>query len=119
MIEHPIRLSCGHGVDDFDEGYPAVTKDWTHDQYGSHRVLRHSTVCRPCLDRYHQHGLLFESEEQGVDWVTEDDIVVRLQKRAEIRRSIPHRKSVVEGKPDRIAELLEEAAAAIIRLRGY
>jgi hypothetical protein len=117
MIEHPIRLSCGHGVDDFDEGYPAVTKDWTHDQYGSHRVLRHSTVCRPCLDRYHQHGLLFESEEQGVGWVTEDDIVVRLQKRAEIRRFITT--TLAEGTAASVAELLEEAAAAIIRLRGY
>jgi len=51
--------------------------------------------------------------------VTEDDIVYRLQKRACIRRQIPNRKSVQEGKPDRIAELLEEAAATIIQLRGY
>lgn len=47
----------------------------------------------------------------------ENDIVYRLLKRAEIRRQIPTRKSVVEGKPDRIADLLEEAAAEIILLR--
>jgi hypothetical protein len=38
--------------------------------------------------------------------------VYRLRKRAEIRRQIPDRKSVQEGQPDRIADLLEEAAEA-------
>jgi hypothetical protein len=48
----------------------------------------------------------------------EDDIVYRLLKRAEIRRNIPTRKSVQEGKPDRISDLLEEAANEIILLRN-
>jgi len=48
----------------------------------------------------------------------EQDIVYRLRKRAEIRRQIPGRKSVQEGKPDRIADLLEEAAIYIEGLRG-
>jgi hypothetical protein len=39
-----------------------------------------------------------------------NDLVFRLRKRAEIRRQIPSRKSVQEGQPDRIADLLEEAA---------
>jgi hypothetical protein len=47
----------------------------------------------------------------------ENDIVYRLRKRAEIRRQISTRKSVQEGKPDRIADLLEEAANEIERLR--
>lgn len=46
-----------------------------------------------------------------------NDLVYRLRKRAEIRRQIPDRKSVVEGKPDRIADLLEEAAEEIENLR--
>ncbi len=46
-----------------------------------------------------------------------DDLVTRLRKRAEIRRQIPTRKSVQEGQPDRIADLLEEAAAEIEQLR--
>jgi hypothetical protein len=46
----------------------------------------------------------------------ENDLVYRLRKRAEIRRQIPSRKSVAEGKPDRIADLLEEAAAEIENL---
>jgi hypothetical protein len=41
------------------------------------------------------------------------DLVYRLRKRAEIRRQIPDRKSVQEGQPDRIADLLEEAADAL------
>lgn len=49
--------------------------------------------------------------------VDETDIVYRLEKRAEIRRQIATRKSVQEGKPDRIADLLEDAAKEIKELR--
>ncbi len=45
-----------------------------------------------------------------------EDLVFRLRKRAEIRRQITTRTSVKEGKPDRIADLLDEAAAEIERL---
>ena len=45
--------------------------------------------------------------------MTENDLVYRLRKRAEIRRQIPNRKSVQENQPDRIADLLEEAANTI------
>ncbi len=48
--------------------------------------------------------------------VAEQSLVFRLRKRAEIRRQIPGRKSVEEGKADRIADLLEEAAYEIERL---
>lgn len=49
--------------------------------------------------------------------IDEQDLVYRLRKRAEIRRQISTRKSVQEGKPDRIADILEEAADEIERLR--
>jgi hypothetical protein len=45
--------------------------------------------------------------------VSEQSLVFRLRKRAEIRRQIPGRKSVEEGARDRIADLLEEAATKI------
>lgn len=48
--------------------------------------------------------------------VEKQSLVFRLRKRAEIRRQIPGRKSVEEGTPDRIADLLEEAANEIERL---
>lgn len=48
--------------------------------------------------------------------VNQQSLVFRLRKRAEIRRQIPGRKSVEEGSPDRIADLLEEAANEIERL---
>lgn len=48
----------------------------------------------------------------------ENDIVYRLRKRAEIRRNIKTRKSVQEGKPDRLADLLDEAANEIERHRN-
>lgn len=47
-----------------------------------------------------------------------DDIVTRLQVRASIRRQISSRKSVQEGRPDRISDLLEEAAQTILELRA-
>ena len=47
----------------------------------------------------------------------EQDLVYRLEKRAEIRRQISSRKSVQEGKADRISDLLEEAANEIKQLR--
>jgi len=46
------------------------------------------------------------------------DLVYRLQKRAEIRRQISDRKSVQEGKPDRIADLLDEAADALLKKKN-
>jgi hypothetical protein len=48
--------------------------------------------------------------------VAEQSLVFRLRKRAEIRRQIQDRKSVQEGRPDRIADLLEEAADELERL---
>ena len=49
--------------------------------------------------------------------VSQQSLVFRLRKRAEIRRQIPGRKSVEEGARDRIADLLEEAAHEIERLQ--
>ena len=46
----------------------------------------------------------------------EESLVFRLKKRAEIRRQIKTRKSVQENQPDRIADLLEEAANKIEEL---
>ena len=49
--------------------------------------------------------------------MNEQDLVYRLRERARIRRQIPSRKSAQENKPDRIADLLEEAANEILQLR--
>jgi succinate dehydrogenase/fumarate reductase flavoprotein subunit len=43
--------------------------------------------------------------------MNETDLVYRLRKRAEIRRNIPR------GEPDRISDILEEAAQEIVDLR--
>lgn len=48
----------------------------------------------------------------------EESLIYRLRKRSEIRRNIQTRKSVQEGKPDRIADLLEEAADEIYKLES-
>lgn len=48
--------------------------------------------------------------------VAQQSLLFRLRKRAEIRRQIPGRLAVVEGKPDKIANLLDEAADKIEEL---
>lgn len=48
--------------------------------------------------------------------VAEQSLLFRLRKRAEIRRQIPGRLAVVENKPDKIANLLDEAADEIEKL---
>jgi hypothetical protein len=45
-------------------------------------------------------------------------LIERLNERARIRRQIPSRKSVMEGAPDRIADLLEEAATSLTALNA-
>lgn len=45
--------------------------------------------------------------------IADSELVDNLRKRAEIRRTAKDRKSVEEGKPDRLSALLEEAAERI------
>ena len=49
----------------------------------------------------------------------EQSLIERLRIRANIRRGISTRKSVQEGKPDKISDLLEEAANYIEQLEIY
>ena len=66
-----------------------------------------------------EHGIIMVCVDCYVPEVEdEEDLVFRLRKRAEIRRQIPGRKSVQEGKPDRIADLLDEAAEKIQELES-
>jgi len=48
--------------------------------------------------------------------IMNESLLERLRIRANIRRNAKGRKSVEEGKPDRIADLLEEAANELERL---
>lgn len=50
--------------------------------------------------------------------VSEQSLIFRLRKRAEIRRQNQDRKSVQEGRPDRISDLLEEAANELERYQN-
>lgn len=57
-----------------------------------------------------------EEGKKTVEVIKNNDLIYRLKKRAEIRRNIKTRKSVQENKPDRISDLLEEAANYIEKL---
>lgn len=54
--------------------------------------------------------------EFKTDYDSLDDLIYRLTKRAELREQITTRKSVQEQKPDRLSELLKEAAGVINEL---
>jgi hypothetical protein len=66
------------------------------------------------FDKFEEHVAADESHLP----VSEQSLVFRLRKRAEIRRQIPGRLAVTEGKPDKIANLLDEAADEIERLKS-
>jgi len=92
---------------------------WQHDQLEQQaRVVDHlREVINLFITDMNDLDNLLEDRKLTIEG--EDNLVYRLRKRAEIRRQIDTRKSVQEGKPDRIADLLEEAATAfesIIRL---
>lgn len=53
---------------------------------------------------------LFLIRQLAIGAIMNEDLIYRLRKRAEIRRQIPTRKSVQNNEPDRLADLLEEAA---------
>jgi len=71
-------------------------------------------TCETCLS---------PTECNGVDCldnirpVIDQPLIYRLRKRAQIRRQIPDRLAVIENKPDKIADLLDEAAKEIERLK--
>lgn len=50
--------------------------------------------------------------------MSSEDLIFRLRERAKIRRQIPTRKSVQNNEPDRISDLLEEAANKIEELNS-
>lgn len=50
--------------------------------------------------------------------IEEQTLIERLHNRASIRRNTKDRKSVKEGKPDRIADLLDEAADGFEYISG-
>jgi uncharacterized protein YcaQ len=87
------------------------TGDWAH-VCGPVEVKTYENLKEFNLDKEHM-----TNDESHLP-VSEQSLIFRLRKRAEIRRQIVGRKSVEEGKPDKIADLLEEAADKIEQLMG-
>lgn len=71
-------------------------------------------TCKQCLSPTECNGI---DCLDNIRPVIDQPLIYRLRKRAEIRRQIPGRLAVTEGKPDKIADLLEEAANEIERLK--
>lgn len=71
-------------------------------------------TCTSCLSPTECDG---QNCLANIQPVMSQPLIYRLRKRAEIRRQIPDRLAVKENKPDKIADLLDEAAGEIERLR--
>ena len=71
-------------------------------------------TCKQCLSPTECNGT---DCLDNIRPVIDQPLIYRLRKRAEIRRQIPGRLAVVEGKPDKIADLLDEAANELEKLR--
>lgn len=67
-------------------------------------------TCEQCLSPTECNG---SDCLDNIQPVANQPLIYRLRKRAEIRRQIPNRLAVTEGKPDKIADLLDEAALSI------
>lgn len=86
-----------------------------------HQVVNESTITHPSGVGPDASGVTHgKDSDEGVKGPSDQsaELIHRLRERARIRRQIPGRKSVEEGKPDRIADVLDEAAAEIERLRN-
>lgn len=92
--------------------------EWQHDQLAAQaRIIDHiQQVMDACTADYVRAESVYD-ELFPEDKPEEETLEYRLRKRAEIRRQIGTRKSVQEGAPDRIADLLEEAAAFVATVR--
>ena len=99
-------LVIEHCLDAIKANIPELGPDATEWDRGYDKAMH------DCLHHITEH---FDESNLPYD---EQSLVHRLRKRAEIRRQIKDRKSVQEGKPDRISDLLEEAAVEIERLRA-
>ena len=61
-----ITLSCGHSVDDFDDAYSVITKDF--DRSGN-KALSYQTMCKSCKEEYSKAKTLFVSNEAAHEWL--------------------------------------------------
>ena len=91
---------------------------WTYNPINAFRYQELIPELRETVDSIIQGAADVEAVKAASEPIDETDIVFLLNKRAEIRRQISTRKSVQEGKPDRIATLLEQAALEITMLRN-
>jgi hypothetical protein len=73
-------------------------------------MMAKEKICHECLSPSECSSI---GCQELVTSVSNQTLIFRLRKRAAIRRQILSRKSVQEGAPDRIADLLEEAATAL------
>ena len=85
---------------------------------GLHPMLRDMISRTQGVDMIVKHFRIDSMTDESALPVQQQSLVYRLRRRAEIRRQIPDRQSAKENRPDRIADLLDEAADEIVRLQA-
>lgn len=61
-----VILSCGHRVDDLDEGYDVMVKS-TDREFNNAVALM--TVCLKCKAMYQREGLAFNTYDDAMEWL--------------------------------------------------
>ena len=111
VLQKPVVYFIGNPVFVYGRASVYVTN---HPTSGPGPVVTSLVVEKVSDTEFHTLNTIYKQVTDVMD-----DLVIRLRTRAEIRRQIGSRKSVQEGKPDRIADLLDEAANEIERLQKY
>jgi len=100
------------GKPEFIIGGRACVNALNHPTAGPGAIVTSEVVKKVSDTEFHTLNTIYKQKQVN-------ELVIKLRTRAEIRRQIDSRKSVQEGKPDRIADLLEEAADEIERLQAH
>lgn len=65
-----IILSCGHEVDDFDDGYEVMVKATDR---RNEKAIAFMVVCAKCVNEYRENGELLEHENAANDWLMKEE----------------------------------------------
>ena len=64
-----IILTCGHRVEEIEDGIQIATKEWTIDEDGWQKAIGYKSVCKDCYEEYKKNDALIDSEAEEFDWL--------------------------------------------------
>ena len=62
-----IHLTCGHRVNSFQESHHVFIQSWDREHQ---RTVSSEVICDNCFEIYKGIGIIFETEESALKWLT-------------------------------------------------